>query len=182
VSAQEFGFPPLGKFAQLFPVAIGLGLPVILIGAILALNKDNLVWLAVLPTLVFLPVAAAIMAKSMHRRRVRLDAGMLHYGFTPWRRIAVTALDLAASRIVNLDEQRDLQPVLRLAGTAMPGYRSGWFWLRNGKPAYVVLMDRRRVLLLAKRNGGMILLGVEKPDALLDALRRTADDKAGSAR
>ena len=182
MSTQEFNFPPLGKFAQLFPLVIGLVVPMILIGVIVATYNVNHAWLAVVPALVFLPVAAAIMATAMHRRKVRLDADMLRYGFTPWRRISVLALDLAAARIVNLDVERELQPVLRLAGTAMPGYRSGWFWLRNRKRAYVVLMDSRRVLLLAKRDSGLILLGVERPDALLDALRRTVDDKAGSAR
>jgi hypothetical protein len=129
-----------------------------------------------------MPIAAAALVWSMYRRRVRLDAGVLRFGMARWSRVAVAALDLDAARIVNLDQQRELRPAIRLAGTAMPGYRSGWYWLRNRKRAYVVLMDWRRVLLLSRRDGVLILLGVERPEALLDALRQAADDKADSAR
>jgi hypothetical protein len=54
----------------------------------------------------------------------------------------------------------------------MPGYRSGWFWLRDKRRAYLVLTDWKRVLALPKRDGGIVLLSLQRPEALLDALRR----------
>lgn len=171
MNGQEFEIIPPGKFARLFPLLIGLLVPVAIIVAV-AVAAAPVPWLQVLPPLMALPVVAAIMAWAMHRRRVRIRDKFLVYGHFSWSRCAIAALDLEAARVINLDEERDWQPVTRLAGSRLPGYCSGWFWLRNRRRAYVLLTEWRRVLMLPKRDGGLILLSAQRPDALLEALRR----------
>lgn len=181
MSPREFEIPPPGKFAQMYPLLIGLVLPIVMV-AIMATNaKQSSDWLAVLPALLILPLAAIFMARRMQRRTLRLIDDKLHFGLFPWRRVAVAAFDLDHAGIVNLDEHRELQPVWRIAGTAMPGYRSGWFRLRDKRRAYVVLTDLRRVLVLPKRDGGLLLFSLARPEALLDALQRATGDKIGIA-
>ena len=182
MSTQEFEIPPPGKYAQLFPLIIGLILPMIVIAFLAATAKQSSNWLVALPAFLVLPIAAIVMAWRMHRRTIRLEDGTLRYGLFPWQRAPATALDLDAASSVNLGEHRELQPVLRLAGTAMPGYRSGWFYLRNKRRAYVVLTDLQRVLVLPKRDGGLLLFSLVRPDALLDALRKATHDNRGTAR
>jgi hypothetical protein len=182
MSTQEFAIPPPGKFAALFPLLIGLVLPVIILAVFASTVRRPAEWLAILPAMLILPLASAYIAWQMHRRTLRLVDGELRSGRLPWHRTAIGALDLAAAGIVSLDEHRELQPVRCIAGTAMPGYRAGFFRLRDKRRAYVLVTDPRRVLVLPKRDGGVLMFSLERPQALLDALRRAADDKAGSAR
>ena len=182
MNAQEFEFSPPGKFAQLFPLLLGLVFPLIILALFAGAAKDASEWRTVVPALLLLPIAALFMAWRMHRRTLRLEDGILKYGRMRWLQTAVSAIDLDASRIVNLEQQRELRPFWRIAGTAMPGYRSGFFRLRDKRRAYVVVTDPRRVLVLPKRDGGLLMFSLVRPQALLDALRRATDDKAGSAR
>jgi hypothetical protein len=171
MNAQEFEFAPPGKFARIFPLAIGVLAPLAIIAA-LAATAAPVPWLAVLPALMALPVVAGVLAWAMYRRRIRVRDQFIAYGLFPWRRCAIAALNLDAARVFDLEAERDWQPVLKLAGSRLPGYCAGWFWLRNRRRAYVVLTEWRRVLMLPKRDGGLILLSAQRPDALLEALRR----------
>lgn len=69
----------------------------------------------------------------------------------------------------------------RVLPTNLPGYRSGLFWLRNKARAQVLLTDWRRVLVLPRRDGGMVLLSPQRPDALLAALREAASGDSSRA-
>ena len=174
MSTQEFEIPPPGKFAMMFPLIIGIVPTLGILTAIALSGREPKALLAALPALLILPLAAGGLAWSMHRQKIRLVDKVLSWGVMPWRRTTVAALDLDAARIVNLDEVRELQPVFKFSGTSLPGYRSGKFRLRNRQRASLLLTEWRRVLVLPRRDGGPILLSAQKPDALLDALRRAS--------
>ena len=74
------------------------------------------------------------------------------------------------------DERTDsgLLPVVRRFGTAMPGYQSGWFRLRNGEKALLYLTDRSRAVYVPTRSGYSLLLSVTEPDRFLARLREIA--------
>lgn len=182
MSTQEFEFSPPGKFASLFPLLVGLVSPTIILALFASATRQPSEWRTVVPALLLLPLAAIFMAQSMHRRRLSLTDGVLRYGRMPWHKTATADLDLAAASIVSLDEHRELRPVRRIAGTVMPRYRSGFFHLRDRRRAYVVLTDWRRVLVLPKRDGGLLMFSLDRPQALLDVLRHAADDKPRKAR
>lgn len=172
MSTQEFEVPSPGKFALAFLLVIGLIMPLITATALtLAAHNSRLVLLA-LPTLIIFPLIAGAIAWSVFKRKIRFEDKALLIGPFGLRRVPVSELNLDAAAVLNLQEHRELQPTFRMAGTSMPGYRSGWFWLRDKRRAYVVLTDWQRVLALPKRDGGIILLSLQRPDALLDALRR----------
>ena len=59
-------------------------------------------------------------------------------------------------------------------GTAMRGYRSGWFRLRNGDRALLYLTDQTRAVYVPTTEGYSVLLSPADPDAFLVALRRSA--------
>jgi hypothetical protein len=172
---QEFPIVPAGKAALIFPLLIGLLLPLGLAMAMLAGADDKREILPVLPTVLVLPLAAAFLAHSMHRRRIMLgDKGLLVRRF-PWPRwIKLAELDLAAARILDLEEHPELRPVWKIAGTGLPGFRSGLFRLRDRRRATVLLTSWRRVLVLPRRDGTLVMLSPERPDALLQAMQRAA--------
>ena len=172
MTTQEFEIPVPGKFARMFPLFIGLAVPLVLLALLATTAPPAGEWPRLLASVLILPCIAGVLVWSIYRRRIWLREGSLGYGFLPWQRVALAALDLDAARVLNLDDAKDLQPVLKLAGIGLPGYRSGWFWLRNRRRAYVVLTQWQRVLMLPRRDGVLILLSLQRPDALLAALQR----------
>jgi hypothetical protein len=65
------------------------------------------------------------------------------------------------------------RPVMRIGGTAVPGYRAGWFNLRNGRRALLYVTDENKVVLVPTTAGYDVLLSVDEVDAFLEALRHS---------
>jgi hypothetical protein len=59
-------------------------------------------------------------------------------------------------------------------GTGLPGYRAGWFRLRNGEKALVSLTDTHHVVYVPTSRGFALLLSPAEPDRVLAAVRRVA--------
>lgn len=172
MSTQEFEIPPPGKFVLVFLLIIGVMMPLIAVSAVVLSARDTRAVLLVVPMVFIFPVVAGALGWSIFRRKIRIVDKALQTGIFGWRRIPMSALDLDAAAILDLNQHRELQPVFKLTGTSMPGYRSGWFRLRDKRTAYLLLTEWRRVLVVPKRDGGVILLSPQRPEALLDALRR----------
>jgi hypothetical protein len=56
-------------------------------------------------------------------------------------------------------------------GTGLPGYRSGWFRLRNGEKALLYLTDTSRAVYVPTTAGYGVLLSPQNPDEFVAALR-----------
>ena len=133
-------------------------------------------------------VPAALVASRRDRRRRRradtltdwraeravrsLPVGLRLRGDLYGRTVPTASLQLDQARPVDLTRDRDLQPVSRSIGTALPGYRSGWFSLRNGQRALLYVTDPSRVALVPTRDRYVILLSVADPAAFIASLRR----------
>ena len=59
-------------------------------------------------------------------------------------------------------------------GTAVPGYRSGWFRLANGEKALLYVTARERVVHVPTTEGFCLLLSVSEPERFLEHLKRVA--------
>jgi hypothetical protein len=174
VSAQVFTLPPAGKFAAVvFPVLLGALLPAVLVTAMALADQQGEDWKKAAALVLVLPFVAAAVAWSVRHRTVELlEDGRLQVRRWPVPlRAALGEFDLAQARIIDLASEPSLQPGLKIAGSRLPGFTSGRFWLKDKRRAYVLLTDRRRVLVLPRVDGQVWLLGVERADALLAALR-----------
>ena len=124
--------------------------------------------------LVVIALASLFSAISLKRRRVQLQSGVLQVAAGLFsHRVSVADIELERARVVDLDERTELRPAVKTFGMALPGYSAGHFRLRQklGK-AFCLVTDRRRVLWLPLRDGKQqLLLSLEHPQALLDALR-----------
>jgi len=172
MSTQEFEIPPPGKFVLVFLVIIGVMMPMVVLTSLALAARDARVILLAVPVALIFPAVAVAVGWSIYRRKIRLVDKALLTGIFGWKKVPVSELDLDAAVVLDLEQHRELQPTFKLAGTSMPGYRSGWFRLRDKRIAYLLLTDWRRVLVLPKRDGKVILFSPQRPDALLDALRR----------
>jgi hypothetical protein len=172
-TTQAFVVSPPPMHAWVMLVVLGGLLPLAIIGAMLLSGKPVSAS-GLSPALAILPLVLAMLLLAMKRRTVELRDGVLDVCAALFRqRIAVSQLDLGRARIVDLNERTELRPVLKTGGMSLPGFQAGRFRLREkfGR-AFCLVTDRRRVLWLPQRDGkDQLLLSLEQPQALLDALR-----------
>lgn len=72
------------------------------------------------------------------------DAGLRIRRDLYGRLIATSAVRGGSARLVDLGAEPDLTSRIRTMGTALPGYRAGWFRLRNGRRGLLHLTDQTR--------------------------------------
>jgi hypothetical protein len=102
------------------------------------------------------------------------DAGLRIQALFYGREIPFSSLLIEAARPLDLAREKEYAPVLRTNGIGLPGYRAGWFKLRNGHKALAFVTDQRRVALIPTRDGYLVMVSVPDPAAFLDTLRRRA--------
>ena len=102
------------------------------------------------------------------------ESGLQIQGNLYGRHIPFCSIELDQAEVVDLSQTTPYQPRLRTNGIGLPGYQSGWFSLTNRQKALVFLTDRRQILYLPTSEGYVVLLSVERPQALLQTLQQTA--------
>lgn len=115
-------------------------------------------------------VAWSVVGAAGARYQVVEGALVVRGGFYG-RTIPLNEIDASGVRAVNLDHESELRPVRRRNGTSLPGLRSGWFTLGNGRKALVFLTDGRRVVYAPGLGDFDLLLSAVDPDAMVRALR-----------
>ena len=117
-------------------------------------------------------LAMAIMLWALRRCELYLTARELVFrgGFFS-RTLPISSLLVSKARQLSLFEQMQLAPRWRTNGIRLPGYRTGWFRLRNGERALIYLTDPIRITHLPTTQGFVLLLST---DALIPALQRRA--------
>jgi hypothetical protein len=143
---------------QVFPITPASSGPLWFLGAV------GLVLAGVLAVL-------AYTAWSSRHSRVEVDGERLRIVGDLWgRSLPLAALDLRRAEVLDLRRDRDRAPRGRTLGTGLPGYASGWFRLANGEKALAYLTDRTQVVYVPTSEGYALLLSVDEPARLLEAL------------
>jgi hypothetical protein len=131
-------------------------------------------WLLI-PVIVILLAAIALLATSLrgaHASRFEIRAdGLRLEGDLYGRLLPKAQLRVDLARRVELAREEQLRPKWRRIGTALPGYQSGWFRLRNGEKALLYLTDRTRAVYIPTTAGYSLLLSPADPDGFLAQLR-----------
>ncbi|MGV8944182.1 hypothetical protein [Thermomonas sp.] len=178
-STRNFAVTPPPTYATAFMVLAGGVLPLLIVAGLLwfrRMDQDGL--LRFLPALLIVVFVLGLSLLSMKRRSVALVGHVLDVRAALFReRIPVADFDLERARLVDLAERTELRPAVKTMGMSLPGFQAGRFRLR-GKlaKAFCLITDRQRVLWLPLHNSkDQLLLSVERPQDLLDALRATLD-------
>lgn len=164
-------------------VALCIDLPLLVVAAVAMFRIDGTAtppaWLAPLGATgltfavtiaVTLPLAWFLL-RAMHRNRICIDDGalLIHTSFYR-QRIALGELDLAAARVLSLDEHREWRPLLKTNGFSLPGYHSGHFRLRNRKKAFCAVTGDGRIAVIPRRDGSVLLIAFRQPEQALTQL------------
>jgi hypothetical protein len=137
----------------------------------------RMLWFVVPICLLVAATVGALIYSLSSARAARFEvspAGLRLRGDLYGRLIPASTLRLDEVRAVNLDSEPSLTPRIRLVGTAVPGYRAGWFRLRDGQRALLYLTDPRRAVYIPTTNGYSVLVSVADPDLFVESLRKTA--------
>lgn len=173
--ARSFDVTPPAPAAAISLILLAGVLPA---GIFLASGNRLAQWDSAAPSLLgmltFILVMMGGMLLLMRRRSVTLAGGSLHIRAAMYsKRIAVSDIDLQQARTVNLDERTELRPSWKSNGYSTIGFTAGHYRMRQGLgKCFCLLTDRSRVLWLPLRDGKQhILLSLERPQAVLDALQ-----------
>lgn len=118
-------------------------------------------------------LGAAIFSSNAARFEVS-DAGVRLRGELYGRLVPAHQLRGDGVRVVDLTQTRELEPTFRRVGTALPGYRAGWFRLRNGERALLYVTDERRAVYVPTTAGWSLLVTPRDPEGFAAAVRRVA--------
>ena len=172
--------------AFLFALTVGVPVLVTMVGMAMGRAPTGESWWgignrggdALIAMLVVALVTGAIalfLDRMLKRHRLLLDADGLEVATTFYKqRIAFAEMKLETARVIRLDEHPELKPLLKSNGYALPGFRSGWFRLRNWHKAFVAASDGERLLWLPTTRGFDLLLQPRDPQRLLQRLRELA--------
>lgn len=144
---------------DVFPLVPASSKPLWVIGGIC------LLMLALLGLLLYLAYAARHARVAVTADHLQLDAAF--YG----RTLPLSALRLDEAAVVDLATAPAYAPALRTNGIGLPGYRAGWFKLRNGQKALTFVTNPGAVLYLPTTQGYALLLSAATPERLLATLR-----------
>ncbi|MDQ7309723.1 PH domain-containing protein [Stenotrophomonas sp. Sm10] len=126
-------------------------------------------------SLLVIAVLGIGLGAAFFRRRVELDDNVLDVRSTMYRRrVPVAQLRLDQAEVVDLQRDRRYGIRVKTNGYSVPGFYSGHFRLHGGGKGFALVTDRARVLALPVSDGSTLLLSVDRPQALLDALHKVA--------
>jgi hypothetical protein len=130
--------------------------------------------LTLLPIVIVTAVLGASLIGMKSARFEVSPAGLRLRGDLYGRTIPAAELLGGAARRVSVDAPSEYQPRRRTIGTGIPGYRAGWFRLRNGEKALLYLTDPTKAVYVPTRAGYAVVVSPVDPDSFIDAIRSVA--------
>lgn len=161
---------PLASVAVSMWFALASGKPTNLVGESVAST-----WISSVGGVVLLTVPLWwLLSRRLRRHRLTLSCDALEVITSFYSRsVRIDAMDLEATRVVDLRERIELRPTKVNAASA-PGFRSGWFRVGGGRRVLVAMTSGHRVLWIPTRDSFDLMLQPRQPHALLERLNAMA--------
>ncbi len=175
---RQFAVVPPGKAAWVTILLLGAVVPLISLGLVLVLSDEVQAAQRLLPHVITGTVILSVMGLlfiTLRRMRVTIEDGVLIVRAAFYtRKVPLQNLDPATARILDLERGSEWLPRVRMNGVELPGVHIGHYRGHSFKrKQFCLLTSKRRVLLLPEREPNhFLLLSLERPQALIDALEQ----------
>jgi hypothetical protein len=163
---------PVSPRTQVLTLVLAIGLPVALTAAAMLISRgDGLLKWSLIIGLLAAPVGLGLLW-NMSRNEVRVagDSLEIRAGFYS-HRVRLRELKPEEAILLPGDRQGAHQPRWRQNGIGLPGYRAGWFKLRNGATAFLLMTGSEGIAVPAQ-DGTWVFLSPERPAEFLEMLSR----------
>jgi hypothetical protein len=169
--ARRFEVAAPGKLAWGFLILLGLVLPMVAVATLYLVHPHPQKLGGVLAAMPLFPVIAALALLSMQRRSVTIEQHQLVVRAAFYTlKLPLDAIDLPRARVISLAERRGMKPWLKTNAMSLPGFHAGNYRSRDLQRVFALVTDDSRVLALPELSGRTLLLSVQRPQALLDAI------------
>jgi hypothetical protein len=138
-----------------FPIAAGSNGPFVLVAFV---------------AVVLVAALVLVTSAALGSRRTRFEVspeGLEIRGDMFGRRIPASDIEAAGVRRLDLGQEDSLAPRRRTRGSGFPGYKAGWFRLKNGRKALLFVTDRDRLVYVPTRGDFDVMLSVADPGAFV---------------
>lgn len=137
--------------------------------------SDTKPFWVMIPVLLIIVAAGVMLALSLLGARASSfevsTEGLRLRGDLYGRLVPASEIRTGEVRRLDLGREPDYAPRVRTLGTALPGYRSGWFRLKNGEKALLYMTDRVKAVLVPTVNNYSIIVSPSDPDAFVAAIK-----------
>ena len=135
-------------------------------------TSDAVAWILGAIALLLVGVACLVGYTAFSTRQVRFEVSQLGVEITGphGELIPAKSLQVAYATALDLTESHEFRPQWRTRGIGLPGYKAGWYRLRNGERALVFVTDPRRVMYVPTTEGYSLLLSIAEADMFLRSL------------
>ena len=83
--------------------------------------------------------------------------------------------EITETEIIDLNADSPHLPTKKKSGTATKNFKSGWFQLKNGEKAFL-LLEGRKAIYIKTANGDAYLIGIKSFDQLVDKFQQNIKD------
>jgi hypothetical protein len=143
------------------------------VNEVFEIASSNARWMLMGIGLIPVLIGLGLIAVGLNEPKFEIsDAGLRLRGDLYGRLIPKAELNLEQSRLVDVTQERNLEPTLRTFGTGLSSYNTGWFRLCNGEKALLYLTDRRKGVYIPTTAGYAVLVSPKDPAGFLARLQK----------
>lgn len=134
------------------------------------------VYLILIPILLIVVVGGTVATwAAWASRNTRFEVtkdGITIHGDMYGRFVPKDKMVLKSARAVDLSKDDTLAPKWKTNGAGFPGYKSGWYRLKDDSKALVFITDPKSVVYVPTVDGSCLMVSVPNPEQFLAVLKQ----------
>ena len=102
---------------------------------------------------------------------LKIDNGKVYLKIPMFSQRSFSFSEISNMQIVDLGSDSPYLPVKKKSGASFKNFRSGWFQLKNGERAFLLLQGQKGIYIKTT-NGDAYLIGIKNFDLLVDKFKQ----------
>ncbi len=129
-------------------------------------------WIVVAIIVVIFAVVFILLLMPMMALRIMVTPEEVKVSAPPLYWFKAKRTDIVEAMVVDRRVTDWLNPTLRLYGHGLPGYKLGWFKLKNGAKAFMAVDGGDRAVVFRLRDGSYLVLAPKEFERFISVLEK----------